>query len=48
MATFIFGLFVGTLFGMIIMSMCVVAKQSDHKSIVNTHAESVEESSPEK
>lgn len=29
MATFIFGLFVGCLLGMIIMSMCVVSKRSD-------------------
>lgn len=29
MATFIFGLFVGGLLGMIIVSMCVVSKRSD-------------------
>lgn len=29
MATFILGLFVGCLLGMIVMSMCVVSKRSD-------------------
>lgn len=29
MATFILGLFVGCLLGMIVMSMCVISKRSD-------------------
>lgn len=33
MVTFILGLLVGTLLGMIVMSMCVVAKQSDGRSV---------------
>lgn len=43
MVTFILGLLVGTLLGMIVMSMCVVAKQPDGRSVFDTHAESVED-----
>ncbi len=43
MVTFILGLLVGTLLGMIVMSMCVVAKQSDGRSVFDTYAESVED-----
>lgn len=48
MVTFILGLLIGAFLGMIVLSMCVAAKQSDRKHVVNTQAESVEESSREK
>ena len=43
MVTFILGLLVGTLLGMIVMSMCVVAKQSDDRSVSRHSCRSVED-----
>jgi len=43
MATFILGLFIGALLGMIVLSMCVTASRSDRKALVETHVSDVEE-----
>lgn len=48
MVAFVLGLLIGAFLGMLVLSMCVIAKQSDRKHIVDTQVESVEESSQEK
>ena len=40
---FILGLFVGALVGTLVVGMCVAAKQSEHGTLVESHAESIEE-----
>lgn len=46
MSAFIIGLFVGVFIGMTVMSMCVISKQSDNKRIIDTYADSTEDSIP--
>ena len=46
MASFIIELLVGVFIGMTVMSMCVISKQSDNKRIIDTHADSTEDSIP--
>lgn len=43
MATFILGLVIGTLLGMIIISMCTASSRSEHKALVEAHVSDVEE-----
>ena len=39
----ILGLLVGAAIGILISSMCVAARQSEHGTLVESHAESIEE-----
>ena len=48
MVSFILGLLIGTFCGMVILSMCMAAKQADQRKIIDAHAEDVEESTPSK
>lgn len=40
---FILGLFVGALVGTLVVGMCVAAKQAEHGTLVEPHAEKAEE-----
>lgn len=43
MVAFVLGLFAGAFIGIFIMSMCAMAKQSEHRILLDTSVESVEE-----
>lgn len=46
MVAFILGLLIGAFIGMTVMSLCVIAKQSDERHIIDAHVADVEDSTP--